>query len=181
MNILRDTKAYLAGNLENITNGKAVSWRNWFTKQVKPMGIKCISPLEKVFINFRQEDAHFKSMMKDLMRIGRYEQVHEHMKSVIRRDLAIVDKSDFLVVSLEPDIPTFGTLDEIFSGLSHRKPIFMCVRGGIQNTPLWLMGRVPPNFIFNNLEEIIQVLKKIDDGTIPLDEKYWRIFTEEFQ
>lgn len=175
---LKGTSCYLAGNLEYEEEGKTKEWRRFFEESVKGMGIRCFNPLKEVFNNFPTETQEERRLREALLKNGRHNDhmtIHKSMKAVIRRDLRMVDISDFVVCVLNPKVPTFGTVDEIILCLRQSKPVLLAIEGGKGNIPLWLSGYIHPNWWFDDINQIIQRLTDLNSGEYPINNKYWKI------
>ena len=175
MNILNRTKCYLAGNME-YTND-SVNWRDYMTSELNKLGVVVLSPLEKNFVvHFDEgEESHVK--LKQMREEGRYDEVSEHMSKIVGKDLRLIDVSDFVIVNIEIDKPTFGTIHELVVANQQKKPIFLCVNDK-KRCPLWLLGLINHHYIYDDLNVIINILNKIDKGEIVIDSERWRLLNE---
>lgn len=178
--VLWKAKCYLFGNLQDISAEEAISWREYFTEQVKDMGIVCLNPLDKVFRNFRKEGKDFQNQMFDLLEKGDLLTVHQEMKAVRRRDLAQIDFSNCLVGVLNTEAKTYGVIEELSLAERSQKPIYLVVKPSIKRLPLWIAGMLPPACIYNNLDEVIQDLRDIDSGKKQISNDNWRIFEDQY-
>lgn len=179
MSVLKNTKTYLCGHMQYIDNG--LEWRSEATKQLNSIGISVFDPYNKPFVHNVYEDENTKKILLDKMESGDFNFVSEHMKQIRAYDLRCVDLSDFIIAKINPKIASWGSSDEIFTALRLRKPLFLIVDGGVSKTPLWLMGSMPCSFIFNSFDEVFEQLKKINNGEIVLDTKYWKLLKPEFR
>ena len=89
--------------------------------------------------------------------------------------------SDFIICKIDPEIPTYGTIDELVMAEALNRPVFMCVEGGKRNAPLWVYSLVPHKYMYDSLDEVINTIKGIDKGKIPIDSKRWKLFREEYR
>jgi len=180
MNILKKTKVYLAGNLEYGDPEDARVWRQFVTKEFNSRGITCLSPIKQNFVaeNFKPESKDFRDKQHDLLEQGYYWEVHNNMKPIVRQDLAMVDKVDFLFVVINPDIPTVGSIDEIGHANRLRKPVFITIEGGAKKMPLWLAGKICPKYWHDTIESAMQHVFDINSGEEEIDEKHWRLLLE---
>jgi hypothetical protein len=62
-----------------------------------------------------------------------------------------------------------------------KKPVFISMEGGKCNTPLWVMGWKIDNFIYDSIDEVLDVVKKIDSGEKEIDSKRWRLLKKELR
>jgi nucleoside 2-deoxyribosyltransferase len=183
MNILYRTKTYLAGNLENNNDKDARAWRSYVKKEFGHRNIISLDPTQKNFVsqNFPEESDEFRGDQDNLLHAGKYWEVHNNMKPVVRQDLAMVDKVDFLFVVIDPTRPTAGTIDEIGHANLSRKPIFLVIEGGIPKIPKWLAGKIPPTYWHGDIESAMDHVSRIDEGEEELDPKYWRLLISDLR
>ncbi len=178
MGILNRTRLYTIGAME-YEDGQG--WRNLVKTALQPLGITIFDPYHKPFCNEICEDEEARKSLKDWMDSGEYEKVSERMKAVRRDDLRLVDLSDFFIVYINPKIPSWGSAEEIYWANRLKKPIFLFVEGGKSKTPLWIMGTIPHKYIYGSLEEILETIKKINDGERVIDSDRWRLLKEEYR
>jgi hypothetical protein len=176
-NLLDKTKSYLIGYMEY---GDGSKWREMVAKELSPLGVTCFDPYKKPFESQIKEDPETQAYLKS-QRESNLKEVHDHMKEVIAFDLAMVDRSDFIICVINPKIPTYGTTHEIVVANQAKKPIFVAIEGGIKEAPLWLTGLLKPSYFYNSVEEIIEKLKKINSNEIKVDSDRWRFFRSEFR
>lgn len=180
MNILNGTKCYLAGNLQNEDFGWAKSWRNEFKTLVSEFGIKTLSPLDEVFLNFKKEGEAFQFKIIDHIKNGRLEVAHELMQNIRRKDLAMIDHSNFVVCVLDVEKPTYGTIEELSLAQKSNKPVFLTIKQGLDKIPLWILGMFKPSYFYQDINHIFEMLKLIDSGKVNITTENWRIFKQEY-
>ena len=177
-NRLKKTRCYLVGAMQNV-NGQP--WRTYVESQLKEMGIVVLNPYNHPFVNSTQEDNDASAKLKDLIKLGKYDEVAEITKKIRAEDLRCVDIVDFIFCHLNPVFPTCGSYEEFFTGNRAKKPIFLSIEGGKALCPLWLFGTIPHKYVYNNIDDALNIIKKIDDGTIPIDSDRWRLLRPEFR
>jgi len=178
-NILKGTRCYLVGHME-YSDGQG--WRDRIEEEVgNKMGVTCFNPYKKPFVNQRPEDISTRKWLAENMQAGNLQIVHEHMKQVRADDLRLCDISDFFICHIIPKVASWGSAEEISTANRMKKPIFIAVEGGVQQTPLWLLGKLKPHYFYNNIEEIIDMLGKINRGEKEIDSDRWRLLREEFR
>ncbi len=175
--LLWGTKAYTIGNLQYGSFDHAREWRQYLKVNLEPLGIDILSPLDKPFKNFEREDENLQFKMKEDLNLGNYEKVHQGMKIVRNRDLALCDISTFLIAYIDPNKPTWGSPDEIVTSKRNQKPVFLVLDGGYRNIPLWLASYFRPNWVYEDLDQVISTLVKIDQREIEINNKYWKILS----
>lgn len=179
MNILKKTKSYNIGAMEYVSDGE--TWRDRCDKFLGELGVTCFNPYKRPFESDIKEDKESQRLMREWRESGHLWKVHEHMKEIIAADLAMVDRADFLIAYINPDVPTFGSMHEIVAANQQKKPIFVCIEGGVEKTPLWLLGLLPVRFFYNNFDDLLEMLRKIDAGEVKIDSNRWRLFKPEYR
>lgn len=178
MNTLKGTRLYTIGSME-YEDGQG--WRNTVKDNLSPLGITVFDPYHKPYVDEIKEDEEARVSLKNWMDNGEYEKVTERMKAVRRDDLRLVDLSDFFIVYINPKVPSWGSAEEVYWANRLKKPIFLFVEGGKNKTPLWIMGTIPHKYIYNSLDEILETIKKIDNGERIIDSDRWRLLKEEYR
>lgn len=172
MNKLKNTFCYLAGNLESTAN--AEDWREDFTKELDKLGVKTLNPTRPMFHEQYHESEEMRQSFKEMRKQGKWEELHDIMQQIIRRDLRAVDLSTFMIVKLEPSKSTFGTTHEIVKASEQRKPMLFILEEKSQ-MPLWLVGLVDMDLVFETQEQLFSKLEKLNSGEESMDTKYWKI------
>lgn len=144
-------------------------WRALITPRLNAMGIAVINPADKP-INIGKEDIELRKTRHEAKLRGDWEAV-EADKVIRTVDLRCVDVSDSLIVSLDMSHHPFGTIEEIDLANRQKKPVMVESVGGKSVAPDWLFWMIGHRFIFNNMDEIMEYLRKIDSGE--LDDKRW--------
>ena len=175
MNRLKDNRCYLAGAMEkDTTNG--VEWRQSIQKQLADLGICWLDPTNKP-TSIGKETLATKQQMFVAREAHDYEAVTTLMKVIRCVDLRMTDISDFLLVNLDPSVPTFGTLEEVANANRQKKPIIVRIVGGKEKTPLWLLGMLPHQLIFSTWKEIHAYLRHIAHDEVIDRLNRWYFFT----
>lgn len=173
MGILNKTKVYLAGNLEFTSD--AESWRDILTKQLKKeFNITSLDPTKTFLVCQTPETGETHQLIKDLRHKREFDQIKSTIKEFIKNDLRAVDLVDFLIVKLEPNNPTWGTPHEIVVASLQKKPILMII-DDIRTMPIWLIGLVNMDFVFETKEDMFSYLRRVDKGEEKLNGKYWKL------
>tara|TARA_Y100000310_G_scaffold333205_1_gene410282 strand:- start:621 stop:1115 length:495 start_codon:yes stop_codon:yes gene_type:complete len=156
-------------------------WRSEVTEQLSPLGITCFNPYDKPFIKDVNEDDDARENMKVWMKTKQYDRVTDRMKTVRSYDLNLVDRSDFIIGHLVPDVASWGSAEEIVTAVRMKKPIFVSMEGGKCKTPLWMLGMFPHKYIYNSLDEVVEMLYAIDSGDKEIDSDRWRLLRKEYR
>lgn len=177
-NLLKRTRCYLVGHMEY---GDGSEWRKVVSQYLSnKFGVICFDPYEKPFKNDVKEDKETQENLKKDRKTD-LQKVHKHMKEVVAFDLAMVDRSDFIICYIDPSIPTYGTVHEIVVANLAKKPIFVCVNSGVENTPLWLLGLLRPYCFFNSFDEIFAELENINQNSKESEQKRWKFLKNSYR
>ena len=157
------------------------NWREEVTEKLSSLKITCFDPYKKPFVKDVEEDEASRQEMETWMKTKQYDRISEKMKTVRAYDLNLVDRSDFIIAHLVPEVASWGSAEEIVTAVREKKPVFISMEGGKSKTPLWMMGMLPHKYIYNNIEEIIDMIYAINDETKPIDSDRWRLLRKEFR
>ena len=177
-NHLYRTKTYLVGHMQ-YANGE--DWRIKVENFVAPMGVQVFNPYKKPFIKDVEEDEEAREKVLAAMENGWYNDVAKRMKEIRSYDLNLVDRSDFIIAHLLPDVASWGSAEELVTAVRMKKPIFISMEGGKKKTPLWMMGMVPHHYIYDSVDEILNMLKMIDLGEKEIDSDRWRLLRKDLR
>ena len=178
MNLLENTKTYLVGHMQYLSGR---NWREEVAEKLWKLNITCFDPYKKPFIKDVEEDEASRQEMETWMKTKQYDRVTDRMKTVRAYDLNLVDRSDFIIAHLVPDVASWGSAEEIVTAVRMKKPLFISMEGGKSKTPLWMLGMFPHKYIYNKLDEIVEMLYAIDNGTKPIDSDRWKLLKKDFR
>ena len=170
--ILDGAITYLIGSVENAKDS-GISFRKELKELASQKGlkIKFLDPTDKIHGLFEEVGEAQKNIFK-LRDEGKYDELRDFMKKVVRTDLRCVDLSDFVIAYFDSTIATCGSWHELFTAILQKKPILIVMRGGKKKTPLWVFGIVKHEYIFDNEEQCIEYLANLNNGNIPLGSKW---------
>lgn len=178
MNLLNKTKTYLVGHMQYADGS---NWRRYVRSQLEPMGITVFDPYDKPFIKDVDEGSEIRKSLSGLMNNEKYDDVQKIMREIRIYDLNLVDRSDFIIAHIIPDVASWGSAEELVTANRSKKPIFLSVEGGKKKCPLWLLGMIPHRYIYDSLTEIISTINGINNGHIQIDSNRWRLLREEYR
>ncbi len=177
MSILNKTWCYLSGPIEYDPDG--AKWREDITIELSKLGVKCFDPYKKPFTTSVEESTENVQNWKNELKKGNFDLVESFAKRIRSEDLRMVDYASFLIVYINPKVPSFGTIEELSWACRCKKPIFIVVEGGKSNCPLWIMGMLPHKYIYNTFEEVLDKLAQINSESIEIDSSRWKILKKE--
>ena len=176
--LLEKTKTYLVGHMQ-YASGR--DWREHVEEELGKLRITVFNPYKKPFVKDVEENETARTRMADDMANGHYTDVVERMSVVRSYDLNLVDRSDFIVAHLLPDVASWGSAEEIVTAVRMKKPIFISMEGGKSQTPLWIMGMKIDRYIYDSVDEVLDMIKKIDSGEKKIDSDRWRLLRKELR
>jgi hypothetical protein len=174
-NLLKKTKAYLCGAMQYATDGK--SWRETVKSELKPLDVTFFDPYYKPFIHDTPEDDNSRAEMLHWMETEQYDLVTERMKRVRGYDLRLVDLSDWFLCVIKPSVASWGTAEELSVIVREQKPIFIVIDDprGKKACPLWLLSMISHKYIYDSLDEVLDIVKSIDSGIVKMNSDKWRL------
>jgi len=178
MNLLEKTRTYLVGHMQ-YADGR--DWRESAEEELAKLNIITFNPYRKPFVKDVEEDEASRIRMAEDMANGHYSDVAERMSIVRSYDLNLVDRSDFIIAHLLPDVASWGSAEEIVTAVRMKKPIFISMEGGKALTPLWMMGMKIDKYIYDSIDEVLDMIKKIDSGEKKIDSDRWRLLRKELR
>ena len=156
-------------------------WRNYVTPKLENMGITVFNPYDKPFIKDVEEGNDIRNNLNSLIEKEEYAEVQRKMRQIRIYDLNLVDRSDFIIAHIIPDVASWGSAEELVTANRAKKPIFLSVEGGKQKCPLWLLGTIPEKYIYNNIDEVLIVLDMINNNEISIDSERWRLLKPKYR
>ena len=177
-NLLYKTRCYLVGHMQYV-NGR--NWRDTVSKKFEKMNVTCFNPYKKPFVKDVEEDESRREEMIEMMNKGYYDEATKRMKTVRSYDLNLVDRSDFILAHLVPDVASWGSAEEIVTAVRMKKPIFVSIEGGKHKTPLWMLAMFPHKYIYNTTNEAVEMIERIDGGDKEIDSDRWRLLKKEYR
>lgn len=178
MNLLEKTNTYLIGHMQYIDG---MGWREKVKAELTARNIRCFDPYDKPFIKDLDEGVEIRARLIAQLQEGNFDDVQKHMKEIRIHDLNLVDRSDFIVAHIIPTVASWGTAEELTTANRSKKPIFLSVEGGKSKCPLWILGMIPHNYIFDSVDDSLHMLRQLDDGVLEMDMNRWRLLKPEYR
>ena len=178
MGLLDKTKCTVIGAIQ-YADGRRI--REYFTQELGKIGVVVYDHYHKPFIDDTvQENEKIGDQLKKWMADKNFDEIYKR-RSIRTYDLSLIDRSDFIIFHYIPGIITVGSWEEFFSANYKKRPIFFITEGGVEKTPLWAMWTIKPKYFYNSKEEVVEMLRKIDNGDIKMDSDRWRLLKKEFR
>jgi nucleoside 2-deoxyribosyltransferase len=168
---------YLAGPID-FSKDKGASYRTKLNKLLKKIGIEkkmILDPTQKplnhleAYKDFDTEQDFFDALVKH----KRWDDYEKYIKTIMHIDLRMVDKSDVIIATVNPDIPMCGTWHEVVEARQQKKPVLLVDPRGKAGTSRWAVGLVGHKNIFETHEEAVEFLGDVISGKMPVDNDEW--------
>jgi len=155
--VLQNTRGYLSGPIENDETNF-----NWRTEPLRVLR-------DEFKINMFDPHADLKQqwvpMLKEAKEKKDYEKIAHIARDFLRKDLSIVDRSDFLIAYLPHRVLTTGTCHEIINSNNSKKPTLLVTDSNdITCLPVWYFGFIPIDCMFANWENLYEYLREVNRG-----------------
>jgi|2_EtaG_2_1085320.scaffolds.fasta_scaffold00338_2 hypothetical protein len=170
--VLDKSLAYLIGPIDEAKD-QGIGWRRELIRlsEEYKLKIKFLDPTNKLK-GLQQEVGTEQDRIARYRTRGRWKDLSDFMKVIVRVDLRQVDFSDFVIAKVDKSIHMCGSYHEIFVADIEKKPILAIIKGGKKNAPAWLFGILDHNLMFDDEEECVKYLVKINDGDVELDDRW---------
>jgi hypothetical protein len=177
-NILKNTKTYLVGHMQYADGS---GWRQYVKTHLKQFDIICFDPYDKPFLKDVEEGNDIRSRLHTQMQNEQFDEVQDYMREIRIFDLNLVDRSDFIIAHIIPNVASWGSAEELVTAVRMKKPTFISIEGGKKKCPLWLLGMFPHKYIYNSVDDIISMITKINSGEKSIDSTRWRLLKPEYR
>ena len=157
INYLAGKRAYLSGPIEY--DKPKHNWRDIPKKTLtKKFKIDLFDP-------FADPKQNLTGSINEARENNDIETIVKIAKGFVRKDLAMVDRADFVIAYLPHKVPTTGTHHEIINSNNAKKPTLLVTDSdAISNIPLWYFGFIPTEFMFAGWDALYNYLKEVNDN-----------------
>lgn len=156
MSYLKGKRAYLSGPIQHDQTG-----RNWRTEPTAVLttrfGIDLFDP-------FEDPKQQWVPALKAAQAERDYDEMTRIARQFVRKDLCMVDRSDFIISYLPLGVPTTGTHHEIINSVNAKKPVLLICPQGKEHVPLWYYGFVSHKAMFGSWTDLYFYLNDVDAG-----------------
>ena len=172
MGKLNGAIGYLAGAITYV-NDDGVSWRQDLKNRAKIAipNVSFFDPTEKPK-GLGSEIGYEKHQAREWKQNGEFDKLTRHVKKYRHLDLRLVDNSQFVIWYIDTSVFTLGSSNEMLEGERQRKPLFAIIKQGKRNAPDWLFAMMKHQEMFENNQECVDYLVKLDSGEIELDNRW---------
>lgn len=175
--VLWRTRCTVIGPMQ-YSDGRKI--RELIKNELSPLGIIVFDHYNKPFDNAFDEGEEARLQLAKWLENEEYDKIAEQ-RTIRLQDLLLIDKSDFIIFHFIPGVVTVGSFEEFFLANSQKRPIFFICEGGKKLCPYWIFWTIPHKYIYNNVGEVLDVIKKIDSGEKPIDSDRWKLLSRSFR
>ena len=143
---------YMAGAIEFAKKDGGATWREAITPALDEIGIYVQDPVKTEPLVTEMTVIQAQEQFNNWISSGHYDKFAQKFEKVVEKDIRMVNRSDFLIVHLFPDIPTTGTIHEMAEAWRQGKKIYLIWTEAISKISKWALylctssgGRVFPN------------------------------------
>jgi len=166
--VLEGTRCYLSGPIENDSAG-----HNW---RVEPSRVLRERFKINLFDPFDDPKQQWMPILNEARDKCDYETMRKIAKSFVRKDLAMVDRADFVIAYLPYRVPTTGTHHVIIFSSNAKKPTLLVCPQGKQYAPLWYYGFIPHQVIFGSWDELYGYLEEVNQRLHTENDRWWFVY-----
>jgi len=153
---LKNKKCYLSGPIQF---AQGPNWR------IEPISVMTTRFGIDVFDPYSDEKQSWTSELKIAKENKDISTMVKLAKGIVRKDLGMVDRSDFLIAYVPHGIKTIGTVHEVVNSRNSKKPTLLVTdQNDITCLPLWYFGFIPPSCMFANWDDLYNYLEEVDQG-----------------
>lgn len=160
-NLCSGIRLYLAGPMDRVADG-GKTWRKEITPKLEELGIIVLDPTDKK-IDIGFEDDNVREQINQLKRDGKLEDV-KAFKDIRSCDLRMTDLADIGIFFIDTEVHLCGTYEELSYMVRAKKPTLLYIKQGKCDTPNWLLFGVPICHIFDDFNDMLKYLRKLDIG-----------------
>lgn len=166
-NALHGTRCYLSGPIEF---GEGPNWRTEVKKTL----------MDRFQINYFDPFDDPKQQWAPALELARkqkdLETIQRIAKPFVRKDLCIVDRSDFIISHLPYGVPTTGTHHEIIESSKAKKPTLLVCSKGVEWIAYWYYGFIPLEHMFGSWDELYTYLDEVNQGQHTYDNRWQFVY-----
>lgn len=165
MGYLAGKTIYLSGPIQFSDN---IDWRFEPIKYFESLGMRVYSP-------FDDEKQKWAPIINKAAEENDFETVTKIAKSFVRKDMALVDRSDMLCAYIPANSRTFGTTHEIINANQCKKPV-MIVSDSVASVPFWFFGFIPYKRMFGSWQSLFDYLAAVENGLFKDDNRWAYVY-----
>jgi len=166
---LLGTECYLSGPIEH-EDDNLPDWRPPVIKTLtERFGINVHDPAH----DEKQQRA---AKLETAIEAGDFDTAEQIATCFVKKDLAIIDRCDFLVVYNPYKVPTTGTPCEVHHAVQIKKPVMIVCPEGKKNVSRWYMGYLRHRYLFGSWGDLYEYLDGVDRYKEYKNHRWWVVY-----
>jgi len=151
---------YLAGPIEFDKDTGGAKWRDAITPALDEAGIYVQDPCRTEPLVTSMSVIEAQDKFNSWITSGHYKKFDEQFEHIVKKDLRMVNRSDFIIVHLFPDISTTGTIHEMAEAWRQNKPIYLIWSDAKSKLSKWALYLVinSGGRLFDNKKQLVEYL-----------------------
>ena len=107
---------------------------------------------------------------------GNFDEAEEIATCFVKKDLAIIDRCDFLVAYNPLGVPTTGVPCEVHHAVSLKKPVMIVCPEGKKNVSRWYMGYLRHRYLFGDWDSLYEYLDSVNKYKEFANHRWWVVY-----
>jgi nucleoside 2-deoxyribosyltransferase len=165
-NALNGSKVYLSGPIQY---DDGPNWRVPVIESLSKFGIEVFDP-------FSDEKQMQTGVLKECIEKEDYDEVEKICTKFVKKDLAVIDRCDFLIAYNPNGIRTTGTPCEVHHAVQLKKPVLIVCPEGKASASLWYFGYIRHQYIYGSWEECYSYLDEVDRYKHKDNHRWWFVY-----
>lgn len=159
---------YLSAPIE-FENGRS-EWRKpAITYLTEKFGIDVFDPS----VDEKQKRAE---RLEKAVEQGNFDEVEKIATTFAKKDLGVIDRSDFLVAYNPYKVPTTGTPCEVHHAIQLKKPVMIVCPEGKKFASRWYFGNIRHRYIFGSWKDLYSYLDEVDQFKHKDNHRWWMVY-----
>jgi hypothetical protein len=172
-NYLKGKSVYLCGSI-HASHDDGIGWRDVITPKLQKMGIQVLNPCKKTTSGIQDEIGEDKKFFKKMVMEEKWVEIKEKFWPIIRNDLRMVDKSDFIIFNYDTAVRTVGCIHELVIATFEKKVILLKFdKTQLSDFNPWITTFIKSHHFFAEWDEMFSHLNKVNSGDF--DTSLWVI------
>lgn len=175
MNYLYNMVCYLIGPIDRVKDDGIV-WRQEIRQKCEDanFNILFLDPTDKPK-HLNQSIKEEKYKIRELLEEGNWKEAKKAASKIRHYDLRMVDTSNFCIIYIDIESHMCGSYDELFTAERQQKPVLVIMKQKKKDIPGWLVSFIKEDEVFESIDECVEYLQKIDNGSIELDDRWVKL------
>jgi hypothetical protein len=150
--------------MDRVSDGGRV-WREKLAPILNSLGIIVMNPCDKPYEGAVENDEG-RAIRREFKKKGHLEVVERFIAPIRDMDLHMVNVSDFLIISVDIQVHMCGSYEELTVAHQQKKPILSWVQQGRNETPDWLLSKLPASSFFSTIEDLVDHLRVVNGASV---------------